>query len=57
MLDPKILRKDTEAVTKNLLKRGFAFDESLWNKLETKRKELQGFTEKQQSKLDRKSVV
>ena len=52
MLDPKILRKDTEAVTKNLLKRGFAFDESLWNKLETKRKELQGFTEKQQSKLN-----
>jgi len=52
MLDPKILRKDTEAVTKNLLKRGFVFDESLWNKLETKRKELQGFTEKQQSKLN-----
>ena len=52
MLDPKILRKDTEAVTKNLLKRGFVFDESLWNKLETKRKELQGFTEKQQSELN-----
>ena len=52
MLDPKILRKDTEAVTKNLLKRGFVFDESLWNKLETTRKELQGFTEKQQSKLN-----
>ena len=52
MLDPKILRKDTEAVTKNLLKRGFVFDESLWNTLETKRKELQGFTEKQQSELN-----
>ena len=52
MLDPKILRKDTEAVTKNLLKRGFVFDESLWNKLEIKRKELQGFTEKKQSELN-----
>ena len=52
MLDPKILRKDTEAVTENLLKRGFVFDESLWNKLETRRKELQGFTEKQQSELN-----
>ena len=52
MLDPKILRKDTEAITKNLLKRGFVFDESLWNTLETKRKELQGFTEKQQSELN-----
>ena len=52
MLDPKILRKDTEAITKNLLKRGFVFDESLWNTLEAKRKELQGFTEKQQSELN-----
>ena len=52
MLDPKILRKDTEAITKNLLKRGFVFDESLWNSLETKRKELQSFTEKQQSELN-----
>ena len=52
MLDPKILRKDTEAITKNLLKRGFVFDETLWNTLETKRKELQGFTEKQQSELN-----
>ena len=52
MLDPKILRKDTEAITKNLLKRGFVFDKSLWNTLETKRKELQGFTEKQQSELN-----
>ena len=52
MLDPKILRKDTEAITKNLLKRGFVFDKSLWNTLETKRKELQSFTEKQQSELN-----
>ena len=52
MLDPKILRKDAKAVAKNLLKRGYVFDESLWNKLETKRKELQSFTEKQQSELN-----
>jgi len=52
MLDPKLLRKDTAKVIQNLKRRGYVFDESLWNELEEKRKKLQGFTEKQQSELN-----
>ena len=52
MLDPKILRKDTAKVIQNLKRRGFVFDESLWNDLEEKRKKLQGFTEEQQAELN-----
>ena len=52
MLDPKILRKDTAKVIQNLKRRGYVFDESLWNELEDKRKKLQGFTEEQQSELN-----
>lgn len=52
MLDPKILRKDTARVIQNLKRRGYVFDESLWNELEEKRKKLQGFTEDQQSELN-----
>ena len=52
MLDPKLLRKDTAKVIQNLKRRGFVFDESLWNDLEEKRKKLQGFTEEQQAELN-----
>tara|TARA_Y100000766_G_C18886549_1_gene596195 strand:+ start:614 stop:1888 length:1275 start_codon:yes stop_codon:yes gene_type:complete len=52
MLDPKILRKDTAKVIQNLKRRGYVFDESLWNELEENRKKLQGFTEEQQSELN-----
>ena len=52
MLDPKLLRKDTAKVIQNLKRRGYVFDESLWNELEEKRKKLQGFTEEQQSELN-----
>ena len=52
MLDPKMLRKDTSKVIQNLKRRGYFFDESLWNELEDKRKKLQGFTEEQQSELN-----
>ncbi len=52
MLDPKILRKDTAKVIQNLKRRGYVFDESLWDELEEKRKKLQGFTEEQQSELN-----
>ena len=52
MLDPKMLRKDTAKVIQNLKRRGYVFDESLWNELEEKRKKLQGFTEEQQSELN-----
>ena len=51
MLDSKLLRKETKEVISNLKRRGFEFDENLWTKLESKRKDLQGSTENQQAKL------
>ncbi len=52
MLDSKLLRKETKEVISNLKRRGFEFDEILWTKLESKRKDLQGSTENQQAKLN-----
>ena len=52
MLDPKKLRKETSEVALNLSRRGFNFDQNTWNDLESERKELQGFNEVQQSKLN-----
>ena len=52
MLDSKLLRKETNEVISNLKRRGFEFDETLWTKLESKRKHLQGSTENQQAKLN-----
>ena len=52
MLDPKKLRKETSEVALNLSRRGFNFDQNTWNDLESERKELQGFNEEQQSKLN-----
>ena len=52
MLDSKLLRKETKEVISNLKRRGFEFDETLWTKLESKRKDLQGSTENQQAKLN-----
>ena len=52
MLDSKLLRKETKEVISNLKRRGFEFDETLWTKLESKRKDLQGTTENQQAKLN-----
>ena len=52
MLDSKLLRKETKEVISNLNRRGFEFDEKLWTKLESKRKDLQGSTENQQAKLN-----
>ena len=52
MLDPKKLRKETSEVALNLSRRGFNFDQSTWNDLESERKELQGSYEVQQSKLN-----
>ena len=52
MLDSKLLRKETKEVISNLNRRGFEFDETLWTKLESKRKDLQGLTENQQAKLN-----
>ena len=52
MLDSKLLRKETQKVINNLKRRGFNFDELTWSQLESKRKELQSFTEDQKSKLN-----
>ena len=41
MLDPKLLRQDSEAVAKNLARRGFAFDTREFAELEEDRKTLQ----------------
>ena len=52
MLDSKLLRKETQKVINNLKRRSFNFDELTWSQLESKRKELQSFTEDQKSKLN-----
>ena len=52
MLDPKKLRKETKEIADNLYRRGFTFDHSGWDDLETQRKELQSSNEEQQSKLN-----
>ena len=52
MLDPKKLRKETKEIADNLYRRGFTFDHSVWDDLETQRKELQGSNEEQQSRLN-----
>jgi seryl-tRNA synthetase len=52
MLDPKKLRKETKEIAANLNRRGFTFDHSVWDDLETQRKELQSSNEEQQSKLN-----
>ena len=52
MLDSKLLRKETQKVINNLKRRSFNFDELTWSQLESKRKELQSFTEDQKSNLN-----
>jgi len=45
MIDPKLLRQDTEAVAANLARRGFEFDAGAYLALEQRRKSLQVETE------------
>ena len=45
MIDPKLLRQDTEAVAANLARRGFEFDSGAYLALEERRKSLQVETE------------
>ena len=45
MIDPKLLRQDTEAVAANLARRGFEFDTGTYLALEERRKTLQVETE------------
>ena len=55
MLDPHILRKDIDAVSRALAKRGFALDIDLFQGLERQRKELQVRTEELQAERNRQS--
>lgn len=45
MIDPRLLRQSTDAVARNLAKRGFRFDVEEWRALEERRKALQVETE------------
>ncbi|MDM4770169.1 serine--tRNA ligase [Solimonas sp. SE-A11] len=49
MLDPKLLRSQTEQVAAQLARRGFVFDLDRFNALEARRKQLQTETERLQS--------
>lgn len=49
MLDPKLLRSDLDATVQKLTVKGYQFDSSRFNELESARKELQSSTEKLQS--------
>src|SRR5271165_1404466 len=49
MLDPKLLREQTEAIAKKLATRGFVLDVAAFNALESERKTLQIETEKLQN--------
>jgi seryl-tRNA synthetase len=49
MLDPKLLREQTETIAKKLAPRGFVLDVALFNTLESERKTLQVETEKLQN--------
>ena len=50
MLDIQLLRKDLPAVVAGLARRGVAFDEAAFRKLEDERKALQTRTEELQAK-------
>jgi len=49
MLDPKLLRSQTEQVAAQLARRGYTFDIQRFNALETRRKQLQTDTEQLQA--------
>jgi seryl-tRNA synthetase len=49
MLDPQILRTDTQATAKKLAQRGYQLDVDAWNELEQNRKHYQVQTEKFQN--------
>ncbi|MEJ2106391.1 MAG: serine--tRNA ligase [Acidiferrobacteraceae bacterium] len=49
MIDPKLIRSDLEQVAKRLARRGFVLDRDTFERLETKRKELQVHTQELQA--------
>ncbi len=55
MLDIKLLRNDLDAITKQLARRGFALDSSVFQALEDKRKALQSATQDLQNERNTRS--
>ena len=55
MLDIKLLRKDLDAVTQQLARRGFVLDSSAFQALEDKRKTLQSDTQDLQNERNTRS--
>lgn len=55
MLDPKLLRKDIDAVAAQLARRGYTLDVEQFNTLEAQRKELQVRTQELQNERNTKS--
>ena len=55
MLDPKIIRKDLDAVVKQLARRGFEVDTNKLHALEEARKEIQGRTQSLQNERNTRS--
>ncbi len=55
MLDPKLLRADVHSVAKNLERRGFKLQTTLFEKLETQRRTLQTRTQDLQNERNSKS--
>ena len=55
MLDPHLLRKDIDAVSRGLAKRGFELDIERLQSLERQRKEIQVRTEELQAERNRQS--
>jgi seryl-tRNA synthetase len=49
MIDPKLIRSDLEQVAKGLARRGFVLDRDAFERLETRRKELQVHTQELQA--------
>lgn len=55
MLDPKLVRSQTEEIAKKLTIKKYEFDSSLFSSLEEKRKLLQGLTEELQNERNTRS--
>ena len=57
MIDPRLLRNESEQVAEKLAKRGYELDVSVFNSLEEKRKQLQVDTEKLQAERNKGSKL
>ena len=55
MLDPKLVRSQTDVVAQRLKRKNFRFDVDTFNRLEARRKQIQIRTEELQSEQNRRS--